>query len=402
MKKICLVVVGLYVGLLSAFAQTVASADSTHYKSRKLKIDEVNFVSSYYHQDGDHSAVTGGIGTEKLTDLSNYIDVKLLTTDKRDRKHSFTLGAGIDHYTSASSDKIDPKTISSASSADTRFYPSLGWEVANEKKGTTYGLNTSYSTEYDYQSFGFGAGFSKKSTDGNREFGVKAQVYLDEVSIILPVELRVNANTGGRERNNYPLSSRNSYSGSFAFSQVINERLQVSLLADLVYQKGFLSLPFHRVYFNDNTEATETLPGSRFKLPLGVRMNYFLGDKIIIRAYYRYYQDDWGLKSNTVNLETPIKITPFFSVSPFYRFYTQSAVSYFAPYLTHAPQEQFYSSNYDLSKFNSQFFGAGFRVAPPAGVLGINHFTMFELRYGHYAKNNGMNSDIVSMNLKFR
>ncbi len=40
----------------------------------------------------------------KLTDLSNLIDVTLSAYDKKYRKHSFIFEAGIDHYTSASSD----------------------------------------------------------------------------------------------------------------------------------------------------------------------------------------------------------------------------------------------------------------------------------------------------------
>lgn len=39
-------------------------SDSSNYIKRKLKIEEVNFISSYYSQNGDNSAVTGGIGTE--------------------------------------------------------------------------------------------------------------------------------------------------------------------------------------------------------------------------------------------------------------------------------------------------------------------------------------------------
>jgi len=110
--------------MLAALSQGNPKADSA-YKPRKLTFEEANLVSSYYKQDGNNSAVTGGIGSEKLTDLSNAIDLKFYRYDKRDRKHSFTGEFGIDHYTSASSDKIDSHTISSASHADTRFYPYL-------------------------------------------------------------------------------------------------------------------------------------------------------------------------------------------------------------------------------------------------------------------------------------
>ncbi|WP_426483001.1 DUF3570 domain-containing protein [Chryseobacterium sp. R2ACT005] len=76
-------------------------------------------------------------------------------------------------------------------------------------------------------------------------------------------------------------------------------------MADRGQQTGYLSLPFHSVYFNNNSLHQEALPDKCFKIPLGVRTNYFLGDKIIHRAYYRYYTDDWDLKSNTLSLETP-------------------------------------------------------------------------------------------------
>lgn len=398
MKKICLAVVGLYINLLSAFSQTTDTA----YKNRKLKLDEVNFISSYYHQDGDNSSVTGGIGTEKLTDLANVIDVKLSRYDKYDRKHTFTGEIGIDHYTSASSDMVDLKANSSASSADLRIYPSVSWAMENEKKGTTVGLNASSSTEFDYQSFGFGASFFKKSKNKNTEFGIKAQAYLDAVKLILPIELRTNGGGGDDDNDHYGTSSRNSYSGTLSYSQIVNERLQLMMLLDIAYQNGFLALPFHRVYLNDNTVHSELLPSSRFKIPVSLRANYFLGDKIVLRSYYRFYHDDWGLNAHTAELETSIKLTPFLSVAPFYRYYDQTAIDYFAPYKEHTTADDFYTSNYDLSKFNSQFFGAGFRIAPPKGVFGLQHWNMVELRYGHYDRSNGLHSDIVSVNLKFK
>jgi hypothetical protein len=148
MKKLSLGVIGLYVGLLSAFSQT--STDTTTYKSRRLTFDEANIVSSYYKQNGNNSAVTGGIGTEKLSDFSNVLDIKLKRYDSKNRKHTLDFELGIDHYTSASSDRIDPSTISSASSADTRFYLSTNTTKENEQKGRTIGGGLSMSTEYDY------------------------------------------------------------------------------------------------------------------------------------------------------------------------------------------------------------------------------------------------------------
>lgn|GEM_PF-1568710 len=55
--------------LLVSFAH--AQQDSTIvYKKRVLESTEVEFLRSSYKQDGSHSAVGGGIGTEKLTVLT--------------------------------------------------------------------------------------------------------------------------------------------------------------------------------------------------------------------------------------------------------------------------------------------------------------------------------------------
>src|SRR6185503_1305445 len=111
MKKLFLSVIGMYFTMVAALSQGGTGTDSS-YKPRKLTFEEANLVSSYYRQDGNNAAVTGGIGSEKLTDLSNTIDLKLYRYDNKNRKHSFTGELGFDHYTSASSDKIDPTTIS--------------------------------------------------------------------------------------------------------------------------------------------------------------------------------------------------------------------------------------------------------------------------------------------------
>ncbi|HSC40364.1 MAG TPA: DUF3570 domain-containing protein, partial [Chitinophagaceae bacterium] len=286
---------------------------------------------------------------------------------------------------------------------------SLNWNIENEKKGTGFGLGVYYSTEYNYKSFGLDVEASKK-TNNNGEFTGRLTGYFDKVKLIYPSELipaTTSANTsasssGGREgKNSIPSSPRYTYTASLSFEQVINQRLTASIMTDLVAQNGYLGLPFHRVYLNSGADVVENLPNTRFKLPIGARLNYFMGDHFIFRTYYRYYMDSWGITSNTANLEVAIKLSPFFSLSPFYRYYTQTAARYFAPYGAHTSQDQYYTSNYSLSAFSSQFFGSGIRIAPPKGILGT-HLDMLELRYGHYTQTTDLVSDVISVNLRFK
>ncbi|MFM6915113.1 MAG: DUF3570 domain-containing protein [Aquirufa sp.] len=195
---------------------------------------------------------------------------------------------------------------------------------------------------------------------------------------------------------------RNSFNASFGLSQVINQRLQVMAIIEPSYQEGLLSTPFHRVYFTNGNETLEKLPGTRFKLPIGLRLSYFMGDQTVIRAFYRAYVDDWGMTAHTANLEVPFKVTPFFSISPFYRFNAQTAVKYFKPYAEHLTSESFYTSDYDLSAFTSQFVGAGLRLATPGGILGIPNWNSLEVRYGYYSRSNGMIGHSLTMHIKIK
>lgn len=398
MRKICLQAALFFVSILTSFGQTTAP-DSAGFSSRKLKVEEINFVTSYYTQDGDNSAVTGGIGTEELTDISGIFDISLNKTDLRNRVHNFRFGLGIDHYTSASSDKIDPTTVSSASSADNRFYPSLAWTRTDEEKQYSIGAGVSVSTEYDYLSTGGSLSFSRFSKDHNREFGLSLGAYLDTWTVIYPIELRSMPGPGGQVPNPEARGSkpRNSYNASFTYSQVINPRMQLSLLLDLAYQSGQLGTLYQRVYFRDESVHVEQLPGTRVKVPLGVRFNYFATDRLLMRAFYRFYLDDWGISAHTAELELPYKITPFLSVSPYYRFYTQTEADYFAGYRQHAPPDNFYTSDYDLSAFNSHLEGLNLRLNSATGILGIHKLNTLELRYGHYNRSNGLVSDAVTL-----
>jgi len=406
MRKIYLHVIMLFLGVLGAQGQIKIKpnpADSSNYQSRKLKIDEMNLVSAYYNQTGNNSAVTGGIGTEKLTDFANTIDLQLSKFNKKGRKNTFLFELGIDHYTSASSDKIDPSTISSASSADTRIYPSLNWTHSNESTGNSFGFTGSYSGEYDYQSIGAGFNLTRLSKNKNTQFDFKLQAFLDTWTVILPIELRTGNSVGnGHESKSEGTSPRNSFSSSFSLSQVINQKLQAVIVVEPSYQKGLLATKYQRDYFTDGSLQAETLPDQRFKLPIAARLNYFATDHILFRTFYRYYMDNWGIRAHTAELEVPVKLSSFISISPFYRYNKQTGTRYFAGYGQHTPGTTYFTSDYDLSSLNSDFYGAGIRLAPPKGVFGWQRISMLELRYGHYSRSTGLASNIISLNLKVK
>jgi Protein of unknown function (DUF3570) len=435
MKKICLTTIGICLFLFQGFSQT-SETDTSGYRSKKLTLDEVSLVSGYYDQTADKSAVMGGRpdykGIADVTDFSNGIEIKFVSRDKKTRKNSLSAGLGYDYHTAASQAYVDSNGTSRNDGS--RLYPTLNWTIENELKGKSFGLGFYYSAEHNYyHSVGLNTNFSKKNHH-NGEFGLKLSGFFDQIKMIYPAEFIppasapstnsptdsivtyttasgqteykvINTTTGEQTGSSthvkIPSKPRNTFTGSFSFSQVINTRLQASLLMDLVYQEGYLGLPFHRVYFNTGKDTIENLPSQRLKVPIGLRLNYFLGDRFILKSYFRFYVDSWGIVSQTASLEIPVKLSAFLSLSPFYRFYNQSAANYFAPYQIHNESEKYYTSNYELAAFSSSLAGIGLRLAPPGGVL-IKSLNALEIRYGHYSQSVRLNANMITVYLNFR
>ena len=46
-------------------------------------------------------------------------------------------------------------------------------------------------------------------------------------------------------------------------------------------------------------DDVERLPNQRVKVPVGMRLNYYLNEYLVLRTYYRNYRDNWGIDSNT-------------------------------------------------------------------------------------------------------
>ncbi|MEZ4795449.1 MAG: DUF3570 domain-containing protein [Flavobacteriaceae bacterium] len=485
----------LFLFLMCPFAVSFAQDSTSTYKKRVLESAEVDFLTSYYTQDGDNAAVTGGIGTEKLTDITPTVVLSMpLNADD-----VLTIDAGISAYTSASSSNLNPfdgsnsgasssgggdddhdhdgvvvngRRVSSvtgspwvassgASRSDVWGNVSLDYSHSSDDRNSIWNIHGGFSTEFDYTSFGFGGGYARLFNEKNTEISIKGQVYLDTWKPRYPTELDSYLEVNGDlyagffedvpilNRNGVVINkswpanqvwspvegfqliqdkARNSYAISLGFSQILSKNAQISFFMDFVKQDGWLANPMQRVYFKDrenyyignsssipfyttkeNTDVfqladdIERLPSSRTKTPIGMRFNYYINERLTVRTYYRYYFDDWGMTSHTANIELPIKLSDRFTVYPMYRYYTQTAIDYFAPFESHLSTETYYTSDYDLSDFEANQFGFGLTYTDiftkfHLWKLGLKSI---DLRFNHYTRNTGLNANIVSGGFKF-
>lgn len=430
----------LFVALVVVFAIGRSQSSEQNkevYKNRVLESTEIDILTSYYSQDGQNAAVTGGRGTEELTDITGTLVVSIPLSDD----DVLTLDAGISAYTSASSSNInpfdkgfaDPFIAASGASRDDTWYNITGnYSHSSDDRNSIWTANLSYSTEYDYNSLGFGGSYTRLFNEKNTELGFRGNVFLDKWTLIYPYELRPFA-PGGRGLEDFLFientitgnpnyspdfsvltdQKRNSYSFGVGLSQILTKDIQGTFLTDLVLQQGLLSTPFQRVYFSDVADSfidnfhladdIERLPDSRFKVALGGRLNFFINEYLVVRSYYRYYFDDWGINSNTLSIEVPVKIARKFTLYPSYRFYNQQAADYFAPYNQHLSTSPFYTSDYDLSKYNANQFGFGINYT---NIIMKQHKLKFglksiDVKYNYYKRNTGLSAGIITAGFKF-
>ena len=461
-----------------AFSQAKDSTDVV-YKKRILEGVEVDYLLSYYQQKGIHSSVSGGMGSEKLSDLATNITVSIPLND--DDVLSFD--AGLSAYTSASSSNVNPfnstgasggggdddddrrvvgtgpygtpwQASSGASAQDVLGSAVINYSHSSDNRNFIWSSDIAFSNEYDYTSIGFGGGISKLFNNKNTELSLKASVYLDQWRPIYATELHEYAKYGTNFQNigyfsgvtilnqsgnpsttyfpsafkPWETTNRNSYAASFGFSQVATKKMQFSIFLDVLQQEGMLSTPYHRIYFADKAnyyigqaqyipvyetsqnkgvyhlaDDIERLPSTRFKTPIGSRLNYYVNERLAIRTYYRYYWDDWGITSHTASIELPIKLSDQFTFAPTYRYYTQQSSKYFAPYETHLSTETFYTSDYDLSTFTTSQYGFGLNYTDIFASPKIFNFGLknIDIRYNHYDRNDGLQANIVTIGLKF-
>jgi len=211
--------------------------------------------------------------------------------------------------------------------------------------------NANFSRETDYSSMGASASLlwdvnSKLTT---LTAGVAAN--LDQVKPTggLPTELSsvgmnivpVN-NVNAREIEDGGGSSgggsktKNAYDLLVGVTQVLTRRTLMQLNYSYGKSSGYLTDPYKIVSVVNTSGVTqdylhEKRPDTRTRNTLYWKTVYHLPEDVV-HVSYRYYWDDWDIKSSTVDLTYRLQLGTHFYLEPHYRYYTQTAANFF----THA------------------------------------------------------------------
>lgn len=266
--------------------------------------------------------------------LSNYsesdLNKKDVLTGSNKRydidTHQFRLVAPIGDNYSASVD-YQYETMSGASplsvAADTEGNPVLIMSGASIKEKRT-DLNASLTRYSDLGQITVSAGFSKEDDYNANNASISGDYHINNKLTTLSGGVGFSSDTveptqqTGFER--IIKEDKDSTTGFLGFTQVLSKFDTVQTSISITDHSGYLSDP----YKND------TRPDARQQIAWLIKYRrYLASQEAALHVNYRYYDDDWGLESHTLDFSWYKNIGDHVQLIPSLRYYSQSQADFY-------------------------------------------------------------------------
>jgi len=164
-------------------------------------------------------------------------------------------------------------------------------------------------------------------------------------------------------------------------SQVLSPNWVAALDYEAIGDRGYLQNPY-RYARALGTYYNQIYPTTRTSNAIALRSIKSLFSNGAARAEYRYYWDNWNIQAHTLELAYRHKIDGRFSGEARYRFYTQSAASFYSDNFDR--EYNYMSRDKELSQFHDHSVGVNlsFVVLPERAKHWISKSTV-ELGYDY-------------------
>ena len=145
-------------------------------------------------------------------------------------------------------------------------------------------------------------------------------------------------------------------------TQVLSPKWLLGLSAEKTNDQGFLNNPYRSIrYLNKDVVATqaERYPHTRNSDTLAARTIYYLPYRASVRAEYRSFNDNWGIKATNAELRY---LHPYnqWTFQASIRNYSQTQASFYADLFPYADsQRDFLARDKEMSEYASSSFGIG-------------------------------------------
>jgi hypothetical protein len=301
------------------------SAQFTYYDEQPLPLSKLAFGSPERYK----------INTQQLHWVKNIDETYALTVEY---VHEAMSGSSPWYVIPTDEGPLQAMTGATIRDKRDQLNASLQWQ----NDGYTHTGALGYSIEDDYRAiFGSYAG-EKDSADGLRTLSWGWSFSADDIEP-----------TDAIDYGRVPKAKRNSFSGSAGFTQVLNKNAVIQTGVVLTREAGFLSDPYKEVWVADSV-LYDSRPDSRLMWAWTTKFRqYMTRSKAALHLDYRYFVDDWGIHSNTLDASWHQPLGAEWEIAPTIRYYTQTAPDFYGPVFFITPEDQYWSSDYRLATYGS-------------------------------------------------
>jgi hypothetical protein len=230
----------------------------------------------------------------------------------------------------------------------------------------SYTLGVSKSEENDYKATSYQVSGEWDREDKLSTFALAFSYSSDELS-------PTDAVLYGR----VPEANQRSRSISGSWTQVLNKNAVLQSGISLTKKDGYLSDPY---------KLLDVRPDEKTQWAVSLRYRHFYDNRnAALHLDYRYYDDDWGIDSHTIDLSWHQNLGVRFQLVPRIRIYSQAEASFFEAADDYSlPRDQPQSSDYRLSGYGALSVGLKAIYKLPAWTvsLSVDQYRSDE-RFGH-------------------
>ena len=195
-------------------------------------------------------------------------------------------------------------------------------------------------------------------------------------------------------------TNRNATTGAVGFTQVLTPTTVANVNYGITVMEGTLGNTWNSVPLASGTRGAELLPTMRTRHALVARASQWLPWNGALHAYYRFYDDDWGIVAHSMEVQLMQRLLPELYVGGYYRFHTQTGASFFT---TLAPADwKLRVADSDLAPLDSHTVGAKAVLDLPVTGYRTVRAVHFELAVEHYVRTNDLRMEIISWATGFR
>ncbi|HEX3951649.1 MAG TPA: DUF3570 domain-containing protein [Steroidobacteraceae bacterium] len=152
------------------------------------------------------------------------------------------------------------------------------------------------------------------------------------------------------------------YSGGV--SQIITKNFIAGVNLQVITDAGYLANPYREIRYLDPTKpigytlANQVYPDTHTSTAVQVQGKYYLPYRAAVTVLYRYYNDTWGVRGNTYEIDYTHPIRNRWIFEGRVRYYKQTAATFYSDLFPFAGSQNFTARDQNLAALDNTTIGA--------------------------------------------